>query len=299
MNDTGALTVQDSWDPLESKSDPGIVVAAQRREIRNILRSYTGYYDLFAELCQNALDAVERRVEEGERGYLPSIWIDIDLQQGRVSVTDNGCGMSEDQFRQFLRPSFSFKDGRRSRGSKGVGATYLAYGFNHLEVCTKHGDRMFAGVIKNGREWVEDTSETVTRPRVELTSPSHPPFASIDRGASMVVQLVGNSIRPRNLGWIAADTANKWLALLRVQTPIGGIYIGGPTATKININVRVLDEHGSETTSCIDEPRYLYPNEVMSRVVDLREFLAEQKRRIENGNDVSKIPAKYRGLHGI
>jgi uncharacterized protein YllA (UPF0747 family) len=35
-----------------------MVVAAQRREIKNILKSYTGYYDLFAELLQNALDAL-------------------------------------------------------------------------------------------------------------------------------------------------------------------------------------------------------------------------------------------------
>src|SRR5687768_7555991 len=127
------------WDPLESNTDVGMVVAAQRREIRNILKSYTGYYDLFAELTQNALDAVERRLDEDGPGYSPKIWIEIDLQNSRVSVTDNGCGMDESQFRQFLRPSFSFKDNRKSRGSKGVGATYLAYGFNQLEVSTRHG----------------------------------------------------------------------------------------------------------------------------------------------------------------
>jgi DNA gyrase/topoisomerase IV subunit B len=81
-----------AWDPLSSESDPGILVAAQRREIRNILKSYTGYYDLFAELVQNSLDAVERRLGEGEEGYDPAIWIRINIPESEVAVTDNGCG---------------------------------------------------------------------------------------------------------------------------------------------------------------------------------------------------------------
>ena len=64
--------VIEAWDPLESASDPGMIVAAQRREIRNILKSYTGYYDLFSELIQNALDAVERRLDESEPNLNPS-----------------------------------------------------------------------------------------------------------------------------------------------------------------------------------------------------------------------------------
>jgi hypothetical protein len=44
----GRSTAIDAWDPLSSESDPGMLVAAQRREIRNILKSYTGYYDLEA-----------------------------------------------------------------------------------------------------------------------------------------------------------------------------------------------------------------------------------------------------------
>jgi len=68
------------WDPLLLEDDdPGWVEAAQRREIRNILKSYTGYYDAFAEIIQNALDAVERRAGENDPNYTPTIWITIDL----------------------------------------------------------------------------------------------------------------------------------------------------------------------------------------------------------------------------
>src|SRR6186997_2485224 len=98
MNDTD-LTFE-AWDPLASQTDPGMLIAALRREIRNILKSYTGYYDMFSELLQNALDAVENRLQEGEPDYQPGIWIKIDIAAREVAVTDNGCGMNEDQFRQ-------------------------------------------------------------------------------------------------------------------------------------------------------------------------------------------------------
>lgn len=135
---TVVTAVLEPWDPLEpEKDEPDLVIAAQKREIRNILKSYTGYYDLFSELLQNALDAVEKRGTEHDKDYTPAIWIKIDLAQETVSVTDNGCAMTAAQFKQFLKPNRSFKDGVTSRGNKGVGATYLGYGFNHWEVGTK------------------------------------------------------------------------------------------------------------------------------------------------------------------
>jgi C4-dicarboxylate-specific signal transduction histidine kinase len=121
----------EAWDPLESSdTDAGVMIAVQRREITNILKSYTGYYDLFSELIQNALDAVDRhKQDQSDSEYNPKIWITVDMRESSVAVMDNGCGMTAEQFRNFRRPNFSFKDGRSARGSKGVGATYLAYGF--------------------------------------------------------------------------------------------------------------------------------------------------------------------------
>ena len=48
------------WDPLSSfQADPGLFDEMKRQEIRNILRSYTGFFDLFSELIQNSLDALD------------------------------------------------------------------------------------------------------------------------------------------------------------------------------------------------------------------------------------------------
>jgi Histidine kinase-, DNA gyrase B-, and HSP90-like ATPase len=295
----GKWTAIDAWDPLSSESDPGMLVAAQRREIRNILKSYTGYYDLFSELIQNALDAVERRLLEKADNFQPHIWIRIDLAKSEVAVTDNGCGMSESEFRQFLRPNFSFKHADTTRGSKGVGATYLAYGFNHVEVAARSDGKTFSGVMRRGREWVEDRTDSVPRPKVEYAPPSHAAFGQIDRGASMKVRLVGAGIRPRDLSWIGAQTADQWLAVLRTFTPLGGVYLCGEASPMVCTTLEVESITGQVTTAELEAPRYLHPAEVMNRVADIRDFLADRKARVDKGLDVSRIPPKFRSLHGI
>ena len=129
------------FDPLKAKSlaDTEVAAIAQKREIRNILGSYVGWYDPFCELIQNSLDAVEERVKIETNTYEPTIWITVDIQDNSLSVTDNGIGLDEKKFTQFLCPDISFKSGK-TRGHKGVGATYLAYGFNFIQVATKYHD---------------------------------------------------------------------------------------------------------------------------------------------------------------
>ena len=60
----------------------------------------------------------------------------IDLENNKIAVTDNGIGFEEQKYIKFLAPNFSFKNGN-TRGHKGVGSTYLAYGFNYIQISTK------------------------------------------------------------------------------------------------------------------------------------------------------------------
>jgi hypothetical protein len=118
------------WDPLDSNlGDASFVAAARRREIRNILKSYVGFYDPFAEAIQNAMDAVDKRQRAmAEQGYQKRLWITINLKENVFRITDNGVGFKEQEFRSFICPNVSFKEGEVSRGRKGVGATYLPMG---------------------------------------------------------------------------------------------------------------------------------------------------------------------------
>ncbi|HEX9989834.1 MAG TPA: ATP-binding protein [Chloroflexia bacterium] len=289
----------EDWDPLgQEEPDPGLLLAALRRQIRNILKSYTGSYDLFAELLQNALDAVERRAREEHGGYTPTIWIKIDLQESAVSVTDNGYGMPLAQFQRFLKPNISFKDGVTTRGSKGVGATYLAYGHNYLEVATKFEGKVYSGVLREGREWVEDTTETVGRPRMTIISPTHPPFLNVDRGTSMTLKLTGQHVR-NNLRYSGATTAEQWAAILRVATPLGGIYLCTQTPPRITVCLEVIDLQRQATHETVSQPTYVYPHTVLGTSADLREYLKDQAVREKRRQDLSKKPPKYTQLNGI
>ncbi len=102
-----------TWDPLESgrSIEKEFVIAAQKRQLKNIINSYVGMYDAFSELIQNAMDATDRRKAElNEKDYKGKLWVTIDLSENSISITDNGIGFDEDQFKSFLAPNISFKE---------------------------------------------------------------------------------------------------------------------------------------------------------------------------------------------
>ena len=288
----------DSYDPLTIEDqDRGLVVAAKKREIRNILKSYTGYYDPFAEVLQNAFDAVERRAYEEDVEYLPQIWITVDIPSRQISVTDNGCGMDFAEFQMFLKPNYSFKLSDRYRGMKGVGATYLAYGFNDLQVSTKKDGDIWSGRIERGREWVEGSIGEVEIPMFAMSTDSpHEPFEEIDNGTSVTIRLVGDGIRPKDLAWAGASDAAQWLALLQVHTPLGAIYIKPDQPYfPIRIDLEVIDSNGTVTNETVDNPEYLYPHKKFDPVVKLREYLDWMKKEIEKGN-LPSPPKRFTNL---
>src|SRR6185295_7212241 len=74
-----AESLLSNWDPLGHEIPPEVASATVKRQIRNILKSYTGWFDPLAELLQNALDAVDlRQRREAESDYHPTIWVQID-----------------------------------------------------------------------------------------------------------------------------------------------------------------------------------------------------------------------------
>ena len=97
------------FDPLNTNEscDEELLFSAKRREIKNILKSYVGMFDSFSELIQNSMDAVEKRSKLNEKDYIKKIWLTIDLENNLFSITDNGIGFNEDEFKSFLAPNKS------------------------------------------------------------------------------------------------------------------------------------------------------------------------------------------------
>lgn len=292
--------VLDNWDPLQKEEiEEEILSVAQKLQIRNILKSYTGWYDLFSELLQNALDAVDLRATSGDcpEDYIPQIWMTLDLKHNCVQITDNGIGMSLDQYKWFLRPNVTFKGGL-SRGNKGVGATYLAYGFNYLQVSSKTPGFEYSGLMQNGREWVEDQQSIITRPKLRRVKPEHDAFTQIDRGASFTLKLRGQHIRPKNLSWVGATRADQWAVILRIKTPLGGIFLKEKPPKTI-CHLKVIDNDGKNTEQEISQCEFIYPHNVLGQCIDIREIRNAREKLLKANKDPSLLPAKYKKLDGV
>lgn len=290
----------ENWDPLEIKGSATfeIVAAAKKREIKNILKSYVGFFDPFCELIQNSMDAVDLRKNNfNPENYKKKLWIKIDLKNNTLTVIDNGIGFSEAQFKTFLSPSISFKNSKNSRGNKGVGATYLAYGFNNLEVETKTPEFSANTKILNGRMWVDDEDASVERPTVSTVSGKESMLEDIDRGSRFSLKFEGN-VRPKNLGWIGATTADQWKNLLLIKTPLGQI-INNDSKSEVSFDLCVIDE-ADVTTQLLDQScEYIFPHSVIKACVRVSDITKAQKELLDQGKDASKLPPKFKKLNGV
>ena len=145
-----------SFNPLENK-DSSLNSIAVKELIHNLLTSYNGWYDPFCEAIQNALDSIEERIKLEDGKYKPSIWVTIDLKNNYLMVTDNGIGLDEKNFKTFLQPNVTLKD-KGYRSHKGVGATYLAYSFNYVQICSKTRDFKIIAKMENAKNLINDST---------------------------------------------------------------------------------------------------------------------------------------------
>jgi len=298
----------DGFDPLsatEGAADASyltVVEEASKRIVHNILKSYTGYFDVFAEMLQNSLDAVQLRERVDGSAYTPKIWITIDIPGGIVRVVDNGVGMTEGEFKYCLRPSVSFKKQADLRGHKGVGATFLAYGFSFLKLQSRKDGSELAAILRQGRQWAEDSSGTVPRPKFEAVQFEVKELVGESSGTAAEV-LVGKSAgeRPQRLNWIGAQSAEQWLQVLRIKTPVGGIYLSTSSRPKIRVNVRVRSMEGTETSIDTDSPEYFYPHEIENLKTQSLGDIVKNLTKIQGdaATKFAKLPPEFKKLDCI
>lgn len=287
------------FDPLEFKNSKVTEAAlgALKREIDGILSSYVGWYDPFAELIQNALDAVEARVAfEAASGtqasYTPSISIRIDLDKNALTVTDNGIGLDKEKFEQFLAPHFSFKTkGGKTRGHKGVGATYIAYGFNYMRVSTKAPGFSASGRITNARTWLRSEVSS-GNPKVEPDSSAQADstFDNIDRGVSITVRF-DEATHPKKLTWIKADSADSWHKILSIKTGLGSITADNT----VRVRVCVISK-GAESVLERIGTAYLWLHDMPSKKASIKAIQAIKRELFDKYGDSQRLPDKYRNL---
>ncbi len=284
------------FDPLGAKyqGNEEVVIKALKREIQNILDSYVGWYDPFCEMIQNALDSVETRQRHEKEKYSPCINVIIDIKNSILTVSDNGIGFEENQYLKFLAPNFSFKSGN-TRGHKGVGSTYLAYGFNYIQIATKSASFEAVGKMENAKNWLSDENPS-GNPRVvpDDAAPKDDEFMNFDRGVSISIRYDSSSY-PSDLSWIKVSDAESWLKILRIKTGLGAIIPNN----SISILVKVISKTGETTTASHNGIRFLHATEFIPKTISYSEIKnITDELYAKHGKDF-RMPAKLENLDAI
>jgi hypothetical protein len=299
-----SLELIEGFDPLTEQlaadaPERAMIEEATRRVIQNILKSYTGYFDVFSETLQNGLDALDARLRQ--ESYSPKLWISIDIARNQIRLIDNGIGMGVNEFRFCFRPNVSFKDRKTSRGHKGVGATFLAYGFSLVRLQSKKEGLALAGRLRQGREWSEDEGRIVGRPKFEAMEFDVPELKNEKSGTSIEI-LIG-SRRPQ-LSWLQATTASQWLDVLRMKSPLGGVYIThGSRKIDVEVEIEIITQDGAKSSLATPAKNidYYYPHD-MPNVVKAEDLTSIEKaiNSISGDPDLrfKKLPDEFRRLDG-
>lgn len=301
-----SLADLEGFDPLVDVSPPetamkSILEQSIKLDVLNILRSYTGPLDCFSEGLQNAIDAIEDRAAE-DTDFEPKLWIFIDTKHSVVRIVDNGVGMSLKEFMYCLRPSVSFKRSDLARGHKGVGATFLAYGFQYLRLQTKRPEGQYSVILRNGRQWVEDDSGHIPKPVFEVEEFDCPELESHDSGTSVEFGIEpGNAQRP-NFGWLGMYDPEQWLKVLRLKTPLGGVYLETPKVIPA-VTITVIDQDGEMRQTKSKYNDFLYPHEFeksVKKTKDINEIRSKWSDLKGNRNEkFDKMPTSFKRLDCI
>ncbi|WP_263378704.1 ATP-binding protein [Granulicella paludicola] len=295
------------FDPLLSHGDEtisggsAIFEDATKRVVHNILRSYTGFYDLFSEAIQNSLDAVEIASRERGERYSPKIWITIDIPGSSFRIVDNGVGMDLDQFKYCFRPNVSFKKQANVRGEKGVGATFLAYGFSFISLQSKKNGSELAAILRQGRQWAEDERGVIPRPTFESQGFAVPELVNEPSGTCLEI-ICGKAPgeRPRDFTWIGAYSAKQWLDVLRIKTPLGGVYLSG-IAFAPQIEIKVIASKAEPTVVQTNRAEYYYPHEIPDMKVQQLEDIIRSQNLVKGdaSTKFKSLPQEFKRLDCI
>ncbi|RZU32485.1 ATP-binding protein [Blastococcus saxobsidens] len=264
------------FDPLAG-AEAAFLQAAIKQRVRNIIRSYNHPADILAEPTQNSVDEVDEAVRSGavDRGR---IVVGIDCSNAKVSVEDNGRGISVENVKRLLAPDMTekatlFKNGL-SRGHKGVGLTFLAYGFNYFELESRTTQEHYRVRIENARQWVEDPDLDVP-PIAALTRLGPDEGRLRETGTVLTIQ-VSDQTEPRNLAR-TFPSRDYSRTVLETQTAIG-VYPKGSTLGSSSFDAQ-LDWRSSDgaLSSCELKTTYRFPHLGLSKgpkVIDVGAYLA-------------------------
>jgi hypothetical protein len=202
--------------------------AAARQLVGNILNSYPHSTDVLAEGVQNAVDEITQAppVADG----MPAVIVRLNAEDGFIEVEDNGRGIPRDRIESLLAPNVTdksvlFREGK-VRGHKGVGLTFLAYGFNDfiLESRTDGGDH-YRVTIRDGRRWAIHRGDPEERPTLVQTLDDTVDDPQLSTRGTVIRVRPDDTSSPRRVS-TSFPSAAFCSFVLESQTAIGQVLFG-------------------------------------------------------------------------
>jgi len=288
-----------SFNPLDISNS--FQNESTRRHIRNLLTSYNGRFDPFCEAIQNALDSVEQRSKLETENYKPSLWITINLKENCLSVTDNGIGISQDDYRRFLSPDVSLhteKGHEGCRGYKGVGTTYLSYAFNYIQICSKTDNNQIIAEMVDARKWLYDSKADSPFPCVNVgnNTAKDKYFNDIDQGFSIFIKC-DKETYPADLSWIKVRDVKTWLDILLVKTGLGSIK----RQDSIKVFIELINNDGVSSSHSVDGIEYLWIHKLPCDIKNIElSKIEEREQELDSSKqdcrDLKKYSSNLKGL---
>lgn len=135
-------------------------VSSIRRSIKDIDDSYSNPWDIYAELSQNAVDAIRKMEETSDEDG--KIEIIINSQEKSIYFEDNGCGIAYNDLPKLLNLFSSGKDeDSRTVGEKGVGLKFVLFQSTYFKIESSDGNTAGRAVIKDARLWKDQSSDEI------------------------------------------------------------------------------------------------------------------------------------------
>ncbi len=293
-------------------SDSDLVTKKVKQKIREIVRAYRHSWDIYSELIQNSVDAINRRYRiyydpefslydcyrqnstliDITTNYSGKIKLIINIPEQTIKILDNGVGIPKDKIQEFLLPDGTDKVVNQEYGFKGYGLTYAAFITQSFYAASKPftENNWYEYSLDGLFEWLIDEQNECEFPTGPIEEPRiiDNDVAREGWNTEIKIQLANNykelfpavSAIDQALSLVnTSEQIDGFEYILRTRTAIGNTksLFNRPPLVPIHVNLEIVFEDG-ETTDRVIPYSYYHPKdhvELSVRSFTFEEYLGE------------------------
>jgi len=227
-----------------------------RHSIKDIDESYNNEWDIAAELCQNAVDAIKKT-----GNFKNTIRLAIDSQKSAIQIYDSGVGIEPQKLPYLLKPFSTDKSSDEEMiGEKGVGLTFVIFSSNKFEIKTGTKNGTTIGKITGAFDWKNSTNtEPLNLEYEQILEDFH--------GTEVTISEVKDCA-------LFELSFNQIKHVLLTKTALGNTKKIWGDSQKIDIYFEYIDINGNKFSDSFNNT-YRLPFDLLPKdsVIDLKEFI--------------------------